>query len=93
MEEEMKNTIILLLIAILLPSLSNAQDFWQQTNGPYGGLVGSFAINSSGHIFAGTYTGGVFRSTDNGDNWMPINTGLTNIYIWSLAINYHYNDT
>ena len=35
---------------------------WQQTNGPYGGIIYSFAINSSGHIFAGTNGGGVYRS-------------------------------
>ena len=30
----------------------------------------SLAINSSGDIFAGTFEGGgVYRSTDNGENW------------------------
>jgi hypothetical protein len=46
------------------------------------------AINSSGHIFAGTYFGGgVFRSTDNGDSLTPVNNGLACGNIWSLAIN------
>jgi hypothetical protein len=46
------------------------------------------AINSSGHIFAGTYFGGgVFRSTDNGGSWTPVNSGLACGNIWSLAIN------
>jgi len=50
--------------------------------------VRALASNSSGHIFAGTYFGGgVFRSTDNGDNWTPVNTGLDCGNIWSLAIN------
>jgi len=79
----MRNAIILLSMAILLPSLSNAQDFWQQTNGPSIGYIGSLAINSSGHIFAGTGAG-VFRSTDDGDHWIPINTGLTRLEITSL---------
>ena len=35
---------------------------WIQTNGPYGGYVQALAINSSGHIFAGTYYGGVYPS-------------------------------
>ena len=67
-----------------------AQDFWQRTNGPYGDYITGLAINSSGHIFAGTGTGsGVFRSTDNGDNWTAKNTGFTNplITVTSLAIN------
>ncbi len=44
----------------------------------------SFAINPSGHIFAGT-AGGVFRSIDNGDNWTQ--TGLIGIIVWTVAIN------
>jgi photosystem II stability/assembly factor-like uncharacterized protein len=50
--------------------------------------VRALAINPSGHIFAGTYSGGgVFRSTDNGDSWTPVNNGLDCGSIWSLAIN------
>jgi hypothetical protein len=30
-----------------------------------------------GHIFVGTYSGGGFHSTDNGDNWTPVNEGMT----------------
>jgi hypothetical protein len=41
----------------------------------------------SGHIFAGTAAGGVFRSTNNGDSWTPVNTGLTNTVVYALAIN------
>jgi len=64
-----------------------AQNFWQQTNGPYGGIVIAFTITSKGDIFAGTSGGGVFRSTDNGGNWAPVNTGLTNPSVRSFAIN------
>lgn len=64
-----------------------SQNFWQQTNGLPSGAVSSLAINSSGHVFAGTYGNGVYRSTDNGNNWTQINTGLTNNYVRSLAIN------
>ena len=65
-----------------------AQDCWQQTNGPYGGEVQSLAINSSGHIFAGTFRGGIFRSEDNCENWTKI-TGITSQWSWvkSIAIN------
>ena len=36
----------------------------------------AIAINSSGHIFAGTAAQGVYRSTDNGQNFDQINVGL-----------------
>ena len=77
----MKRSFILILIILIFVNFSYAQDFWEQTNGPYGGHIRSLAINSSGHIFSGTEYGGVYRSTDNGDNWIQINTGLGNISI------------
>ncbi len=62
-----------------------ADDFWQQTNGPYGGYINALAINSSGYIFAGTQGSGVYLSTNNGTSW--VQTSLPNLYISSLAIN------
>src|SRR5207249_2650015 len=44
-------------------------------------------INSSGDIFAGTPGGGVYRSTDDGDNWTLVDNGLTNTWVTALAIN------
>ena len=88
--------LLLLLIIVLVDSCGKDNgvaprretDFWRQTNGPGGGTVRSFAINSSGHIFAGTYGGvGVFRSEDNGDSWTAVNTGLTITSVRALAIN------
>ncbi len=48
--------------------------------------INDFVINSSGEIFAGT-ADGIFRSSDNGDNWIERNNGLTNTSIKTLAIN------
>jgi photosystem II stability/assembly factor-like uncharacterized protein len=48
----------------------------------------SLAINSNGDVFAGTFEGGgVYRSTDDGDNWSLVDNGLTNTYVTALAIN------
>jgi hypothetical protein len=38
-------------------------------------------------LYAGTSGGGVFKSTDGGANWSAANSGLTNLSIYSLAIN------
>ncbi len=49
---------------------------WEQTNGPEGGYISSFAVSGTS-IFAGTWWGrGIFRSTDNGASWVAVNTGL-----------------
>ena len=87
--------LLLVLIAALIFSCGKDNgmppeeevDFWRQTNGPYGGAIRSLTVNSNGHIFAGTYVGGIFRSEDNGDSWTAVNNGLTNLYMYALVIN------
>ena len=49
---------------------------WLQTNGPYGGEILAIHEAPKGVLFAGTRGGGIFRSTDRGDTWAPVNTGL-----------------
>jgi photosystem II stability/assembly factor-like uncharacterized protein len=58
---------------------------WEQTNGPYGGNITCF-VTSGTMIFAGTDTGGMFRSLDNGEHWIQINTGLAGRNISSLVV-------
>ncbi len=86
----MKNLFLNLSVALIsfLFHAENifSQNFWQQINGPYRRTINTLAINSSGHIFVGTYDG-VFRSTDNGGIWAQVNTGLTNTSVCSLTIN------
>ncbi len=55
-------------------STSKAQ--WGPTNGPYGGEIRTLFETSEGMLFAGTDGAGVFRSTDGGESWTPVNTGL-----------------
>jgi len=78
-----------LLLLFLLSTITEvaAQNFWQQLNGPLGRDIQSLLINASGHIFAGTNGGGVFRSINNGGSWTQINIGLTNLDVEVLAIN------
>ena len=49
---------------------------WVQTNGPYGGEILAFYAAPKGVLFVGTEGAGIFRSTDRGDTWAPVNTGL-----------------
>lgn len=77
---------LILLLSCIATSAFAQTNFWEQTNGPFGGTIGSLAINANGDAFAGAF-GGVFRSTDNGDSWQQINNGLTNTLVRTLAIN------
>ncbi len=49
---------------------------WKQTKGPYGGRILTLYETTNGVLLVGTEGAGIFRSTDNGNNWTPVNTGL-----------------
>ena len=57
---------------------------WVQTNGPYGGDITCFAVDNT-TIFAGTYSGGVYLSTNNGQSWTAAKAGLINTNTRVLA--------
>ncbi len=76
-----KITVIYASVAVNMGSL---QAQWMPTNGPYGGAITCFAVDST-TIFAGTYSGGVFLSTNNGQSWTPTKAGLINTNTRVLA--------
>jgi photosystem II stability/assembly factor-like uncharacterized protein len=57
----------------------------QDTTGP-GDIVGTFAVASSGDVFAASYQG-IFRSTDNGNSWKKTDFPIHDLAIYSLAVN------
>lgn len=57
---------------------------WQQTNGPPADSVRTLAIVGS-RLFAGTLGAGIFVSSDDGDRWSAVSSGLTNQYVLTLA--------
>jgi len=56
--------------------------------GPEGGDIVSLVIDPANTktVYAGTYSGGVFKSTNGGKSWDQVNSGLTHTYILTLAI-------
>jgi ligand-binding sensor domain-containing protein len=85
-KKQMKSLLmILLLIAAISTGSNHLMAQWVQTNGPEGGSATSFAVSGT-NLFAGTYGGGVFLSTDNGTSWTPVNNGLWGTGVMSLAV-------
>lgn len=73
-----------LLIFILSITIS-AQDFWQQTNGPYGvPTVYDFLQYNDSTIFLGTNEG-IIRSKDNGETWSRIDGQDLNTHIRGIT--------
>src|SRR6267143_1396182 len=80
-----------LLGALLVTSSMTAEggiNSWTSTNGPGGGSIGALAIDpvTPSTLYAGAYSGGVFKSTDGGGSWTGVNTGLTDFFVRTLAI-------
>jgi photosystem II stability/assembly factor-like uncharacterized protein len=64
----------------VVPDNSNG---WSQTNFP--GLDGGL-VTSGTNLFAGSLTSGVFRSSDGGSSWTPVDSGLNTVGVVSLAV-------
>ncbi len=63
---------LILAVPFFLVAAMPASAAWQQTNGPLGGSISNFAV-SGPNIFAGSPTGGVYRSTNRGAYWTVLN--------------------
>jgi len=71
-----------------MPAIAG-NNVWTPINkGLYSGTVDSIAIHptNTNTVYAGTFYGGVFKTTDGGNSWTAVNTGLANTQIQSLAI-------
>jgi photosystem II stability/assembly factor-like uncharacterized protein len=76
-----RNSILIFTLLIIFNQKSITQ--WELTTGPID--TRCFAV-SDAKIFAGTYSSGIFLSTDDGITWVPINSGFPCDEIKSLAI-------
>lgn len=59
---------------------------WGSANNWPGYGIKCLAVNSSNDIFAGTYSEGIYRSTDGGITYVEINNGITFLNIWCIFI-------
>ncbi len=64
-----------MLIICLLVLSSEIIPQWEQTNGPEGISINNL-YTVGNIIYAGTYGYGVYASTDDGINWIPMNSGI-----------------
>jgi hypothetical protein len=82
----MKNLFRVAVLIVIISAMSNQlMGQWIQTNGPEGGWIISFAVKDTS-LFAGTFGGGIYRSTDNGTSWTEANGGLWNRVVPSLML-------
>ncbi len=64
--------------------------YWNQTSGwnPGLGRLTSLAVDPSNtdHIIVGSDVGGVWRTTNEGNNWTSLTDNYNNLYVYSLAM-------
>ncbi len=78
----MRLLLIIFICTTLIQNTLNAQ--WIQNSQAFGGQVEAFA-SIGANLFAASYGGGVFLSTDNGTSWKAVDSGLTSTNVWCLA--------
>ncbi len=79
----LKLFLIFLIVILCFNHKLEAQ--WIQTSGPSNGYVYILGTTSLDRLFAGT-GGGVFRSTDNGSNWISLTNGVSDSnWVYSIA--------
>ena len=83
----MKHFISLLIILFFFHT--NLFSQWQNCNGPDGGSLNALTNNGT-FVFAGTVSGGFYKSSDDGSTWLQANYGLTNTTINCLVIKDQY---
>jgi len=77
---------IVIIAAVLMFALSAAPDAsgqWMKMNSPTIGIL-CFEVSGS-NLFAGTSDSGVILSTDNGVNWLAVDSGLTDSIVQALS--------
>ena len=79
---KLSNVIVLMSISLLLPSRSTAQ--WVKTKGLSGVQIRCLVSNGT-NLYAGTKDSGIYLFKNNEDTWLPVNSGLENTNIHSIA--------
>ena len=76
------------LIVCLSATLSTYADAptWTQTNGPYGGFVFSVHATAGGTVYAGTGSGVLYRSDDDGATWDIVNARVASGDLLALTV-------
>lgn len=85
-------TIRFLILATLMGSAAGQSqpNYWVYTNGPgVGNDIRSFAVNSRGHVLAGTWSSGgtVWRTTDNGNSWSQLGAIPNSDPVMGISVN------
>ena len=79
------NTASVKITASNVASGNNGNGNWEPVNSFGAGEIVYSMHYSGSTIYAGTWGGNIYSSTNNGTSWIKINTGMNVSFIWSLT--------
>jgi ligand-binding sensor domain-containing protein len=83
----MKKMIMAVIATVIIVTTNVVNAQWQKTSGPNSVFILSIAIKGN-DIFAATASNGVYLSSNNGNSWTAVNTGLNYGYsVYALTMN------
>jgi Secretion system C-terminal sorting domain len=82
----MKKRIMLILISLFSATGIFATDYWTLI-AQLDSTPSSFVFGSGGVIYSGTLGSGIYKSDNYGVTWVQKNNGLTDLNVYSLAVN------
>lgn len=71
----MKNNFVILIVCLIFNNATFSQ--WVQTPGPEGGTVKTITYSDSSIYIGCSNGGGIYKSTDSGNNWVNIGESLS----------------
>lgn len=64
-----------------------SQIVWEKTNGPYSNNIFALAVSANNILYAGTGSGGIYSTTDEGSTWTQISSAFQSFDVRSLCFN------
>ena len=74
-----------IFLSFLFPITLFSQLSWQQTNSEFDYPVYKF-VSHNDHLYAAFYGAGVYKTTDEGDNWIACHAGLSDFLARDLVV-------
>lgn len=59
--------------------------------GPFGGIITSIVEDNQGNILIGTEGGGIYKSSNKGNTWLSLSSGLSDPFVYTMAVSMRDN--